>query len=366
MGRRAGRFGSYFTCLGHPRYPGFMPGSRPTPFRVAVALAMALSAVAPAARAAGKAPDPAAIEQAKRHMKAGATFYNDPGGHKCEEALREFTKAFELSGSLNARKGMAICNLELERDDDAIADYTAYLEGKGSSIDAAEKAQIEADLGALKAAVARVAISADRPGVRVVDVRTPSKGFPIRNAYTLEKADRTLGVHPGQHVFTASLEGHPDQVWQVDIANGGSYAHTFSFTRAPQPAPAPALLTPRLAGARPVPTSVWITAGVTGALGVAWGVLAVRARILNDDFTKVNGTRPAAELEEQRSGVKTANVVADVFLGAAVAALGTTAALYFTRPTIPREAGKAARAPQLRLSPTAGLSGGGVLLQGAF
>lgn len=341
-----------------------MPSS---PARAAVALAIALAAFAPAAWAGGKSPDPASIEEAKKHMKAGAAFYNDPAGHKCEEALREFTKAHELSGSLNARKGMAICNLELERDGDAIADYTAYLEGKGSSIDAAEKAQIEADLGALKAAVARVTIAADKPGVRVVDVRTPAKGFPIRNAYVIAQKDRTLGLHPGQHVFTASLEGHPDQVWQIDVANGGTYEHTFVFAAAPKATP-PVVppVAPRLEKTRPVPTSVWVTAGVTGALGVAWGVLAVRAKVLGDDYAGLNGTRPRAELDDLRSGVKTANLVADVVLGTAVAALGTTAVLFFTRPTVTREAGKTAEGPRFRLSPTAGLSGGGLLLQGAF
>ena len=53
-------------------------------------------------------------------------------------------------------------------------------------------------------------------------------------------------------------------------------------------------------------------------------------------------------------------------LGTAVAALGTTAVLFFTRPTVTREAGTTVSGPRFHLSPTAGLSGGGLLLQGAF
>jgi hypothetical protein len=177
--------------------------------------------------------------------------------------------------------------------------------------------------------------------VRVTDVRTPSKGFPIRNTYALpDSGEKQLGIHPGQHVFTASLDGYPDQVWKVEIANGGTFTHVFSFQKqdappivAPPPTTAPVAMT------RPVPASVWAMTGVTGALGIAWGALAIRAKLLNGDYAAANGKRPVTELETMRSGVKTANVVADVFLGAAVASLGTTAILYFTRPSKPAQAG---------------------------
>lgn len=334
-----------------------MTGPRAAVF---IALAAIVCAARPA-RAQRKAPDPAAIEEARRHMKAGAAFYNDPAGHKCEEALREFTKAYELSGSLNALKGMAICNLELERDGDAIRQYTGYLEGKGGAIEAGEKAQIEADLSALKAAVATVKLASDHPEVKVTDVRTPSRGFPIRNTYALpEGAETTFGLHPGQHVFTASLDGFPDLVWKVELANGGTYAHAFSFHK---PDAGPVVVDKPPIMVRPVPASVWVTVGLTGALGIAWGALAVRARLLNSDYQDQNGKKAAAELEDMRSGVVKANVVADVFLGAAVASLGTTAILYLTRPVKPLSPGKAAG---IRIIPTAGSRGGALSIGGTF
>lgn len=324
-------FGSDFTALGQPRYPTAMSSSSG---RVAAALALVLAGTATPARAQHK-PDPAAIEEAKKHMSAGAAFYREPPeGHKCEEALREFTKAYELSGSLKALKGMAICNLFLERDADAIQQYTTYLGGKDPSLDPNERKLLEGDLNRLKAAVATVKLGADRPGVRVTDVRTPSQGSPIRNTYALGDGESPLGIHPGEHVFTASLDGYPDQVWKTTIENGGAYAHVFSF----QKVDAPPMITPPptapvVTTTRPVPASVWAMTGVTGALGIAWGAMAIRAKLLNDDYAKVNGKKPATELETMRSGVKTANLVADVFLGAAVAGLGTTAILYFTRPS---------------------------------
>src|SRR5690349_13522562 len=82
---------------------------------------------AASASAAADAPtgaDAAKIEEAKKHMVAGAALYNDPSGqHKCEEAYVEFNKAFELSGSLNALRSRAVCALELEKDGEALADY---------------------------------------------------------------------------------------------------------------------------------------------------------------------------------------------------------------------------------------------------
>jgi hypothetical protein len=330
---------------------------------LAICLA-AICAVAPA-RGAEPRPDPAKIEEAKRHMKAGASFYNDPSGHKCEEAIREFGKAYELSGSLNALKGMAICNLELERDGDAIEQYTAYLTGKGGAIDAAEKTQIEADLNALRQAVAAVNVSVDRAGVKITDVRTPSRGYPIQNTYTLGAGKKKLGIHPGQHMFTASVEGKPDLTWKIEIANGATYEHAFEFLkvapppppRVEPPPPAPVKMT------RPVPAAVWVTTGLTVALAGTWAGLSVRAKGKNSDYNAVNGKEPAGQLDTLRSDVKSANLVADVFLGATIAGLGTTLVLYFTRPSKPEPAPKTGR---WTLVPAASTSGGGAQLVGSF
>jgi hypothetical protein len=315
----------------------------------------ALSLAALVLAAAPARAETAQIEEARRHMKAGAALYNDPSGHKCEEALREFRKAYDLSRSLNALKGMAICNLELERDGDAIEQYTAYLAGKGSALEAGERAQVEADLSTLRAAVANVTISTDRDDVRVTDVRTPAKGYPIRNTYVIPAGGKRLGVHPGQHVLVASAPGQPDQTWSVEILNGGTYAHTFTFT--------PHGLDTAPATVRPVPAAVYVTAGLTVALAVPWVVFAVRAKQSNDAYQALNGKAPAAQLEEMRNDVKTGNLLADIFMGATAASLTATAILFFTRPS--RPAPPAPRAGIL-VSPAVGVGGGGAVLNGWF
>src|SRR5690606_12130463 len=110
---------------------------------------------------------------------------------------REFSKAYELSGSLNALKNMGVCALELERDGAAIEHFETFLAGKGGKADAAERAQIESDLKALKAAVAWVTLKSNRPGARVTDTRTPSRGSPITNRYTVGPDGLRVGIHPG-------------------------------------------------------------------------------------------------------------------------------------------------------------------------
>lgn len=316
------------------------------------------------------------LAQAKRHMEAGAAFYNDPSGHKCEEAVREFKKAHELSGSLNALRGAAICSLELERDGEAIETYEKYLAGKGDKIDPAEQKQMTADLNALKSAVAWVTLRTDMPGVTIVDVRTPARGFPITNRYEGSIDGDKVGIHPGEHVFTASREGAPDQVWRVSIVNGSTHEHAFEFgeaapkVAAAKPVEDEAAATPDghdapradANGHRPVPTSVYVVGGLTVALAVPTVVFMVLATGKKSDYDAANGHGTKAELEDLRGGVTTMNLMADIGLGVTAASLVTTGILYFTRPT--KRAEGSART--WMVAPTIGASRAGALVSATF
>jgi hypothetical protein len=314
----------------------------------------------------GPKPDAAKLAEAKRHMSAGAAFYNDPSGHKCEEAIREFSKAYELSGSLNALKGMAVCNLELERDGEAIEQYTKFLEGKGKQLDATEKQQIETDLSTLKAAVVYITFTTDNGHVdfQLTDIRTPSRGYPVTNRYELPQTGQTLGIHPGLHTFTATAEGKPDQVWKIEITNGSKYEHTFEFdkpvvTEAPKKEPPDQQDQPVT---RPVPAAVYAVGGFSlAALGTTVGLM-VWAKGKNTDYAAKNGHAPAAELKGLQAGVKTANLIADIGLGVTVVSVVTTTALYFTRPTKRAEP----KASSWVVAPILGPAGGGAVLTGSF
>lgn len=340
---------------------------RPIFARPTAAATLALVGLLSAFPAHAQQSDEAKRAEAKKHMEAGAALYNDPGGHKCEEAYAEFKKAFDLSGSPNALKAMGVCALELERDGDAIAHYKKYLESKGDKIDAAEKAQIESDLKGL-ASVATVSISTDRQNVQIVDVRTPSKGYPITNKYVAGVGGLKLGIHPGSHVFTAKAEGAPDLTWSIEIQNGGSYEYGFEFDKGKpvtadgfhedKPKPAPTQTE------RPVPTTVYIFGGLTVALVVPTVIFGVGALGKNSDYKDAQGTKPQSELDAMRSDVQTANLITDIFLGATVVSAAATAIFFFTRPEVTVEAPTATG--WITVTPTVGRSGGGAAVVGAF
>jgi hypothetical protein len=317
--------------------------------------------------------DPAKIEQAKKHMAAGAALYDDPSGHKCEEAYVEFDKAYQLSGSLNALKNRAVCALELEKDGEALADFKKVLAGLGDKLDSSEKAQIEKDVKALEQAVARVTIKLDVPKAKLNDVRTPSRGLPVTNRYDLTAASMTLGVHPGEHAFTATTEDGKELTWKVSVGNGSTHEHTFELTKIPTAPTATAVPTvtgaPTATGApteapmtRPVPLSVKVMAGVTGALAVGTGVMMGVAFAAKSDYDKVNGTG-AGDAEAKRNNVILLNAVSDGLLGGTVLAAGTTLILYLVRPSVKaEEAGK----PGLFITPVATPAAGGVVAGGRF
>lgn len=319
----------------------------------------------------GVQSDPAKLEQAKRHMEAGAAFYNDPSGHKCEEAVREFGKAYEMSGSLNALRGMGICALELERDGEAIELLERFLKGKGDTLDAADRSQVEADLTALKSAVARVTFTFDRPNVKLTTVRTPAKGYPITNRYELTQSG-ALGLHPGSYTITASAAGEKDLTWTVELANGATAEHAFSFAvGGGDPGATPG--TPPDEGEdgeRPIPPTVFIFGGLTVALAIPMTIFMVSASGAKSDFDDANGKASTAELEDLRGDVTTMNAVSDVFLGLTVASAAATAIFYFTRPT--EEATASAAPPQhggIRVGsvvPVASPRGGGAFMTGSF
>jgi len=332
---------------------------------------LALSVCAPSAFA-----QDAKIEQAKTHMQAGAAFYNDPSGRKCEEAYREFSKAYELSGSLNALKGMGVCALELERDGEAIEYLSKFLAGKKDQLEAEEKAQVENDIAALNSAVAWITISASEDGVKLMDVRTPTKGFPIRNRYDVGTAPTRLGIHPGSHSFEARNASGETQTWNIDLANGSTLDHAFDFggsaaavvPLAPPPGgPTPGQPPPGQPDEvadednRPIPTTVYIFGGLTVALVIPTVIFMASASGARSDFDDQNGSASAAELDDLRGDVTTMNLVADVFLGATVASAAATAIFYFTRPTVDSQTGS-----YWTVAPAVSRDGGGAAMFGAF
>ncbi|UQA61560.1 hypothetical protein [Polyangium aurulentum] len=320
---------------------------------------------------AAQAPQDPKLIEAKKHMEAGAAFYNDPSGHKCEEAYREFKTAYDLSGSMNALKGMGLCAMELERDGEAINLLDKFLEARGDQLDPADKQQIETDLKALKAAVAWVTLRVDRPGATIIDTRTPARGYPITNRYIGSATGTKIGIHPGQHEFRAMVEGEPEQVWRVEIPNGGKLSHEFEFDKG-KPVTAEGFKEGDLMGdkpdqpeekpSRPVPVSVYVLGGLTAAAAIGGGIAGGLALGKKADYDAAQGTRPRAELEEMKSGVETTNLAADICFGAAAVGAVVTVVLLVTRPSKPSPPKQEA----FQIAPMVLGEGGGALVTGTF
>lgn len=308
---------------------------------LSVALVTGLLLAVPTGSAwSGQAPSAQDIEQAKKHMRAGVAFMQDPDGPKYEEAYPEFKKAYELSGSLNALQNLAICAQNLELDGEAIELYGKFLEGKGDSVDPKVKEQVERDKLALEAVVAWVTLGTDKVGVTIEDVRYPRRGSPITNIYKGSIQGLKLGIHPGRHKFTASLDGHEDQVWEVTIKNGGSYSHTFTFDpNAPVTAEGfTAEDHEGLVGGEEggegdeggMPVYPWIVGGITVAVAVPWVIFMAMSSSKKGEYDDALGTQPLAEQEDLKSDLETTNLVADVLMGVTIAGAVTTVILFAT------------------------------------
>jgi hypothetical protein len=302
-------------------------------------------------------PFPVDIEDAKTHMAAGVSFMQDPEGARYEEAYPEFRTAYELSGSLNALQNLAICAQKLELDGEAVACFKRFLDKKGADISPEDKAQVENDLRALEAAVAQVTFTTDASGtVKLEDTRTPRRGAPVRNVYSIGGKPLKLGIHPGEHKFVASVDGKSIE-WSTVIKNGDQVEHDFQFEKGkpvtaegtkpedfqkPDPdkpveddKPKPAEGGSKTGGY----TAGAAVLGIAGAAAIGWiasGAIALSkgSQYKKDNVCTDSNNCPAAnaDLAGQQKSIKTLNTVADVMMGVTLAAAVTGVVLLVVRP----------------------------------
>ncbi|MCC6526256.1 MAG: tetratricopeptide repeat protein [Polyangiaceae bacterium] len=313
-------------------------------------------------------------------MKNGVSLMEDPDGARYEEAYPEFKRAYELSGSLNALQNMAICAMKLERDGEAIDHYEKFLAGKGDSLEAGAREQVERDLSTLKSTVSWVTLQSDKTNVTLTDVRTPAKGSTVTNTYTIGIKGTKLGIHPGQHSFTATLSGKKDQSWNVKLENGSKQNHSFLFdTDTPVTAEGlkPDDLKPHgddktVEMHRPVPAYAWAVGAISWATIPVWIGLAVNAKLVRNDYeNNVKGIAPIEEQNQKRDDVKKANVIADAMLGLAGGTVLISTILFLVRPEVPVEpAEQAGDAPRFGvdyvIAPSVEAAGGGAFVTARF
>jgi hypothetical protein len=334
---------------------------------VCVCVALALAAPV-SALGAGPGGGPAISDDARAKFTAGVAFLTDPEGPRYEEAYRAFKAAYAESSSPKILGNLGLCAMKLERDDEAIASYEKYVTEMGSGLAKADLKQVTDDLATLKASVGHATVESDPPGAEIFDARIPVRGERVLNAYGTVTQPTKLGLHQGAHQITARLEGYPEQTWDVEVGGGQELPpHKFVFTKeAPPPvvAPPPPHEPPPLVTTRPIPTSVWIAGGVTGVFTAAAAVSGLLAMTNHNDFESAAAAKDVGQQQTLKDSGQTKNLIADTCLGGAVVAAVVTGVLYFTRPTVTKEAGSARNT--LTIAPSVGASSASLGLQGSF
>lgn len=320
----------------------------------------AASATDDAAESEQAAGDVVITEKARAHFKAGVNLLQDPDGARYEEAYAQFKAAYAESPSWKILNNFGITAMKLEKDGEAIDAFRGYLERGGDQITDEERAQTTRDLETLEASVVTVSIKTEPGGVKIVDERVTNQAGNVVNHYAVDGSEIQLRIRPGNHKITAKLSGYEDGVWEFNAPASSSHEHTFLLSE-PLAAQGKGGGVPEDSGAkthRPVPVSVWIGAGVTGALlggAVGTGIVALGKNTEFDDANQ-EGDPQRADLQSQ---VKTFNLVTDVLIGGALVGGIVTTVLYVTRPSVPKESA-------LRLSPLIGPQIAALTLRGEF
>lgn len=290
------------------------------------------------------APSQAQLDEAQRHMTAGSLLYEDPNhprGTRCREALTEFSKAYELTGLWRPLRAVAICEELLELSGFAIEHYAEVLQSGKDELSEAERTQIEDALRTLRATTTFVRITADQPNLELTSTRYGADGRVVKNRYAVAADGITLGIPAGSYAFTAAAPGYPDVVWKTEIPAASTGEHYFQFV---DPAADKTAQQPDAAveTERPVPLSVWVMTGVTGACALTSGVFIGLSTAANDEVDELEQADPVDEkkLADAEQDATNKTIVGDVFLGLTAASFAVTLILYFTRPEVPVDAPK--------------------------
>jgi hypothetical protein len=258
--------------------------------------------------------------EARKYFEMGVGYLDDPDGERVEEAYHAFKRAYELSKSPKVLGNVGLCAMKLERDGEAIDAYSEYL--RLPEIDPDERAQIERDLRALSASVARITITVERPNTILVDSRAAVRGETITNAYGPVERSITLRVRQGHHVIRAKRDGIERDVWEFDANPAGSLAHAFREEARPVPAETGA-------ADRGVHPAAWLLSGVGAAAlvaGAATGLAANRKVAQLERDCPGGACATSYDLDRNRQSAQTLATLTNVLLlgGGVVTLAGVT------------------------------------------
>lgn len=269
-----------------------------------------LGALARAAQADTK------LDEAKQHLAAATQLYDE---NNFRGALVELQRAYELAPSYKILFNIGQVEMELADYAGALRAYSRYLAEGGPDVPADRGKQVRADIERLRGRIGRIAVqTAAGAEVLIDDVAIGFAPLP-----------EPVPVNAGRHKVTVHVTGKEPVSRVYDVAGRQDVSAALGDDKVAAPTPTPAA---RAAGPRSK-LPVYVSWGVTGALGLTTGVLALIARGADDDLARLRGSFPvtAAQLAAQRDTVRRDALLTDLALGATLASAGVAAYLTFTR-----------------------------------
>jgi PEGA domain len=301
-------------------------------------LGMSLVTTPVFAQPAGGAPGSGnAMEEAQLHFKRGAELYDEDN---FRGALIEFQRAYEAAPSYKILFNIGQVEMELQNYAGALRAYTRYLREGGPDVSPARVTQVTQEIERLKGRVGEIIIETTAGAEVLID--EISVGFaPLPEPAAVNAGRHHVTVHlAGREPVSRVVDVAGQQQLTVALANDGvarpSSSSSSSIARKP------AGSEERKPGSKVPMVVAW---GVTGALAVTTGVLAVRAYSASSDLEDLRNTYPVTpeELSDQGDKQRSASLLADGFAAATLVAGGLSLYLTLTRDQGPELSGRSAR-----------------------
>jgi hypothetical protein len=307
-----------------------------------------VGAVARAAHADAK------LDEAKQHLDAATQLYDE---NNFRGALAELQRAYELAPSYKILFNIGQVEMELQDYAGALRAYSRYLSEGGPDVPAERVKHVRADLERLRGRIGKIEVqTAAGAEVLIDDVAIGFAPLP-----------EPVAVNAGRHKVTVHIAGKDPVSRIYDVAGRQEVSAAISNDAvgvgpAPVAAGAPAA---HATADPPAPTQsklpLYVSWGVTGALGITTGALALAARSANNDLAKLRSSFAVtpAQLVAQRDTVSRDALLTDLALGATLVSAAAAAYLTYTRMKH-GDAPERARTVQVHAGP------GGISLTGQF
>jgi len=287
-----------------------------------------LVAVLVVTAAATAAADEKAEAEARKQFKQGVQLYEQ---EKYEAASIAFARAYELKPSYRLLYNIGQVESELEHYAAAFRAYTRYLAEGGKEVDAARRAEVEAELERLTTLVGFIRIAAPVDGAKVKVDNEVVGTTPLAEP---------LLVDIGKHEVAVQRAGEELLFEVVKVAGGQTVELTVEQRTEPPPAqeapaaaqPAPPPLPEEKA---PVRVWTWVAGGVGVAAGVAAAITGGLASAKAKDLESgCDGSACPPERWDDLDAARRLATATDVLIAVAATGVAAGVALFFLEPRL--------------------------------